>query len=463
MIIFLIAFLALLFSPLSIEDVSISIVLIGLFIVLGQTFITYLYNKRFDFAPMFLFLYLYLLISYVLKYILVLYDQSLIWGVDHNIFYAASVLSDIAPRFYELAPGLICFCAAIALSAPRKNIAKPPHRTTKSDLARLAIICYGLVIIRFIGHIFFNIGMPLEVGTGLPGPILALYEYIVGVATIVVLNLAFYYVWRSGHRNMTVIISIALAINIALSLYASQKGELVIQVFALFYYFVIHRMENRVKIKRSHIAYIVVFSIITLAIYPYINLYRFTYSRSGSIAQALYQTQEYASLKSDQDNNAVTLIFKRVAGIDKYYPAVTIGKQSEVPATVLLDNSMSLLLKEALLGSRADEIRRGIGSSQFAVFYLLGGVLGLVFFSILLGVIMRWVFELMFTKVITYRDTCIAYTPFLAYFYIKILLTGGNWSLIFNQFVIVAASVVFLERFAVSRGAPKQAPLPKIQ
>lgn len=461
-IVFLISLLLLLFSPLPIEDIMISILFIGLFIFFGQVFVSYLYNTKNNFAPMFLFLYLYLLISYIFKYALILYDQSLVWGVDLNLLVPITILSDIAPRFYEIALGLICFCGSIALSAPRKKLVKPIHRMKKSDTARLVFICYGLLVIRFVGYQYFNVGSPLDVGTGLPGPILALYEYLVGVATIVILNLAFYYVWQTGNRRMTIIISIAVAVNIVLSLYASQKGELVIQVFALFYYFVIHRLENGIKINRSHITYIAALSILTLLLYPYINLYRFASDRSESVVQAINQAQEYANLATDQEKNAVTLIFKRVAGIDKYYPAVTIGETHEVPTSALLDNSMSVLLKEAIYGIRANEIRRGIGSSQFALFYLLGGLFGLIFFSIVLGVIMRWVFELMFNKVITYRDTCIAYTPFLAYFYIRILLSGGNWSLLFNQFIIVALSVVFLEKFAVSRGDPKHVLLQKI-
>ena len=400
----------------------------------------------------------YIWVAYVLKFSLVLFEPELALGLGYSPSDAQSYFRLAVPRFLVLSPALMLFVIGLWFGPVMKTDLMDENTrvpgTVNFGFFYLSIL--GILILKLVGQVFFDVGSPIRFGHGLPPLILALYELVVQDAIIVLLNVLFFTLLYLRLKRGIIIASAALVANVILALSAGWKSAMVLQALTLAYLF--FELRNRVstKAKRRILIFSALFVGLMLVVYPYVNYYRFASSQGVDIQTAISKARKSVETDGRREQGSDSFgILDRIGGIGTYISIIGMGENKNFPLTSLWGNDFGNMVKYELYGAAADDVMVQFSATQFAALFLVGGWAGLYVGSFLMGMFFRIITSLLANRAFKYATTFHAYLPLLCFSWLSFLMGGGKLGIILKELLVVVVSAMILERLVFRK---KQAP-----
>ncbi|MFK5950445.1 MAG: hypothetical protein QM500_16950 [Methylococcales bacterium] len=394
----------------------------------------------------------YVWLAFPFKLMLALYDPMTLW-VSHSFFAPQEVSKEIAGAFIALFPGLLFLFVGFYIInfkfSPRKQ-----YSILKIQHIKFISIIVSLMILRVLIQLFLDIGVPGLKPKPIPIPFaVGTLELLTRPVLLALVNVYFYYVIRFNDKKWIKVALLLCLINIALGLRVGYKSELVLQVLLLMYYL----FEVFPYISKANKRFMSVFTasllVAMIVLYPLVNHYR-SYLLSGKdISEAV----ESAQVRTEKETSNVALSFlNRINGIGAFYAAKKLGEGEEYTISALFNDDVMDLIKYKLYGSAKDKAVTAFGTTQFSVFYLIGGGLFLSVCCLLIGIIIRYTSS--FIQIILFKSkyTFNAYLPLLCILWVKLLSSGGNLMLYIKELVLVIVCLMLIERFTLTTSQSKE-------
>jgi len=301
------------------------------------------------------------------------------------------------------------------------------------------------MILRLFNQIFLDIGLPGVIPKAIPIPYaIGVLELLSRPVLMVLVNLYFFYVIRLSDNKAIWIALSFLLINIVLGLRVGYKSELVIQGLLLIYYL----FETLKYMSQNNRRFMKIFTVSLIALmvvlYPLINHYRSYILQGKNLSEAI----ESAQIKTDSQSNSFALSFlNRINGIGAFYAATKLGEGRDFSVNSIFNDDAMELIKEKLYGSEKNKAVTAFGTTQFSVFYLIGGSFFLAVCSFITGWLLRLGSIFLKFKVFKSKYTFQAYLPLLCIFWVKLLASGGSLMLYMKELLLVVIFLVLLERY----------------
>ena len=392
---------------------------------------------------MFALLVVYLWVAFPGKFVFMVAAPEMSWVSGPDFFGAAAVLRELPTAWVQVLPGLVAlligFVFAFTARLKKDDAAAVVPRTLGFSMAIL-----GILVLRVFCQKYLAIGLPGVRPFPLPVPYLVGFLALVtGPVLLAVTNLFFYAALRCRNWTATTIAACFIVTNVYLALRVGYKTELVFEALLLGYFlFAAKQFLSGTQYR--------LFGLITAAallsavmIYPFINYYR-SYLLSGyDVGKAIESAQ-----KANERNSAplgVDLL-NRVNGIDAFYVATKLGAKSDFSLQSLVNSDVMDLFMKRLYGNKKDDAVTAFGATQYASFYLIGGVGGLVAGCLMIGCAIRWWAYCLMRYIFKYPDTFTAYLPLYVIVWVKMLSAGGLGFLYAKEMLLVVASLVLFER-----------------
>lgn len=419
-----------------------------MFIVLAFTNFYGFYALKSDKPALLIFilLCLYVWIAFPLKLMFVVADPTISW-LSYSFFAPDVIKKELPNAFVRVFPGLLLLFVGFYLFHSKS---KPNHKINNVRINHILFISaiIGLMALRVFNQLVLNLGVPGVKPNVIDIPfITGILELLSRPVLMALVNMYLYYVLRLRYKKGIWIAFLLAVVNIILGLRVGYKSELVLQVILLVYYFYelspYLSKTNRKIIPLS----IFILSAFAIVIYPLVNNYRFYLLSGSDVASAIERSQT----QSEIDHDSVALSFlNRVNGVDVFYAATKLGEGGEFGLESLLNRDVMELMKESLYGDDKDEAITAFGTTQFSVFYLVGGVVFLSISCFIIGWVIRWCSVYLRTKVFKLNYTYHAYLPLFCILCVKLLSSGGNILLYVKEMFLVVLCMVFMEKYGTS-------------
>lgn len=424
-----------------VEGVTISI----MFILLALSHFYGFYALKNDKPVLLIFMIfcLYVWIAFPIKLMLAVYDPMTTW-LSYSFFSPATVKNDLPGAFMNIFPGLLLlFTGFYFLHGKNRQIDK--YNSMRINHVFFITLIIGLMALRLFNQLVLNIGLPGVKPNSISIPLVTgVLELLSRPVLMASVNLYLYYVLRlSDKKGIWIALLLAIA-NIVLGLRVGYKSELVLQGLLLIYYF----FEVSPHLSKANRKFISLFTVLllvsTVVIYPLVNNYR-SYLLSGKDFSAAIDS---AQKRSETQHSSFSLDFlNRINGIDAFYAATKLGQGREFGLGSLFNDNVMDLIKEKLYGSEKDKAVTAFGTTQFSVFYLVGGVGFLSLGCFITGWVIRWSSNYLRRKIFKLPFTFQAYLPLFCILWIKLLSSGGNMELYIKELILVIVCLAFMERY----------------
>ncbi|MCP5078880.1 MAG: hypothetical protein GY951_12600 [Psychromonas sp.] len=393
----------------------------------------------------------YLWLAYLFKLVMTINKPELLW-VSNHFFHENEVLNTITASFLTVYPGLISLLLGL-MFFHRRRVKENRADSYKINHIIITACIISLLALRLFNQLVFNIGVPgvIPVNLGIP-LVTGILELLTRPVLLVVVNFYFFSVLRLRDRRGLSIASLLVIANLLMGIRVGYKSELVIQGLLILYY--IFECRNYLSSARRKIVYLICISFITFTVllYPFVNHYR-QYLLSGKdFSEAVDSAQQRRAKTSDiQGESTLFKIFNRLNGVGAYYAATRLGKGRDFTMGSLMTGEVMDLIKEKLYGNRKDEAVTAFGTTQFSVFYLVGGVPLVAIGGFFLGWWIRAISNFMSNRLFRIPFTFEAYLPLYCFLCIKFLNAGGNMSLYLKELALVGGALYILERLCFKR------------
>jgi len=414
------------------------------FLLAANNYVGFIFLKR-DIAVSLIFslFCVYVWLAFPLKLVLALNDPLTLW-VSHSFFSPDDVRAEIAGSFITLFPGLFFLFIgfySLGFNIKRKqqfHIVKINHMTFMS-------VIVALMVLRVFNQLVLDIGIPGVKPQAISIPFaVGVLELLTRPVLFALVNLYFFYVVRMNDNKAMMVALVFLLINIVLGLRVGYKSELVLQGLLLIYYlFEVFKYMSKANRKFLSI-FTLSMLVIMIVVYPLVNNYR-SYLLSG---KDFSEAVESAKVRTDKENSSFALSFlNRINGIGAFYAASKLGEDEDFTIDALFNDEVMDLIKERLYGAEKDKAVTAFGTTQFSVFYLVGGGVFLAVCSLIIGWFIRWSSSVLRLKIFKSKYTFQAYLPLLCILWVKLLSSGGNLMLYLKELILVVICLVILERY----------------
>lgn len=391
----------------------------------------------------FLLFCLYVWIAFPIKLILTVYDPMTTW-LSYSFFSPDTVKKNLPGAFINIFPGLLLLFAGFYVLHRRiRHIDK--YNSMQINHVFFITIIIGLMALRLFNQLELNIGLPGVKPNVISIPLLTgVLELLSRSVLMALVNLYLYYVLRLSDKKGIWIALLLAIINIILGLRVGYKSELIFQSLLFIYYF----FEVSPYLSKANRKFVLLFTLVllisTIVIYPLVNNYR-DYLLSGKNFSAAIDS---AQAKAKKQNSSFALDFlNRINGIDAFYAATKLGQGREFGLDSLFNDNVMDLIKEKLYGAEKDNAVTAFGTTQFSVFYLVGGVGFLSLGSFIVGWVIRWSSNFLRQKVFRLSFTFQAYLPLFCILWVKLLSSGGDIELYIKELFLVILCLAFMERY----------------
>jgi len=390
----------------------------------------------------------YVWLAFPLKLMLALYDPMTLW-VSHSFFTPKEVTAEIAGAFIALSPGLIFLFIGLFL-VNIKFKSKQQASVVKIKHMKFISIIISLMVLRVLIQVFLDIGVPGVKPKPIPIPFaIGVLELLTRPVLLAVVNLYLYYVIRSNDKKWIKVALVLSLVNIVLGLRVGYKSELVLQVLLLAYY-LFEVLPYISKRNRKFMTLFLSGMFATMVIlYPLVNHYR-SYILSGeNLSEAVESAQK--RIEKEESNFALNFL-NRINGIGAFYAAKKLGEGEVYTIDAIFNEEVMDLIKFKLYGSNKDKAVTAFGTTQFSVFYLVGGGFFLAIACLIVGMFIRLSSSFIQMKVFNSSYTFNAYLPLLCILWVKLLSSGGNLSLYIKELLLVVLCMYLLERSSTVLG-----------
>lgn len=424
------------------EEKSVFVVTLALFSLISIFGLVGLREREHE-ALMFALLVVYLWVAFPGKFLFMVSAPQMSWVSGPDFFGSDAILRDLPAIWLQVLPGILAlllgFVAAFTARYKDDDAAAVVPRAIGFSLA-----IASLLVLRVFCQKFLAIGLPGVRPMPLPVPYLVgLLALLVGPVLLAASNLFFYSALRCRNWGATLIAGCFVILNVYLGLRVGYKTELVFEALLIGYFLFAAKRFLSARQYRVFGMFAIISLLAAMTIYPFINYYR-SYLLSGYDVSKAIEGAQKAQARSAAPMG-VELI-NRVNGIDAFYVATKLGANAEFGIDSLVNSDVMDLFMKRLYGTHKEDAITAFGATQYASFYLIGGVGGLVLGCFVVGGAIRWWAYFLTKYIFKFPDTFTAYLPLYVIVWVKMLSAGGLGLLYIKEMLLVVGSLVLFER-----------------
>lgn len=391
----------------------------------------------------FIILSAYMWIAFPFKLMLAVNNPLTTW-ITEMFFSHITIRNEIASSFINVFPGILMLFMGFCFLHGK---IRPVNKFNSMQINHVFIISVIILLmaLRVFNQLVLNIGIPGVKPNMISFPLITgILELLSRPVLMAFVNLYLFYVLRLNNKKGIFIALLLVIFNIIIGLRVGYKSELVLQGLLLVYYYLL-LFPYLSKFNSKLIMFFTAFMLVTtVVLYPLINDFRFYLLSGENISAAVLGAQ--ARYEDGNDSFFISFL-SRLNGIDVFYAATKFGQNVNFGLDSIFNNNVMELIKLELFADKSDDAITSFGTTQFSVFYLIGGGLMLSLCSFILGWIIRASANHLNKNIFKLDFTFQAYLPLLCIFWIKLISSGGNLTLYIKEFILVVISLIFMERF----------------
>lgn len=407
-----------------------------------------LLNSRYKkYEIYFRFIIYYLFFAFYVKF---LYLATSFDDIKSFKMFESEVIYQVAGQVYGYALLFLFAFMLVLFMAKGLRLDTKRKRIRISNVKAFLFISVSLVL-KIISHYYFMLGLPgVEPQNTIPGVsgILAFYSRL-GLFFVCNIYLIHAYLSQNNQaQRLQAALFVVAYILIDLSI--GVKFSLVYQATLLGCLLFVLWRRRVLNIKATMVALMSL--IFVLAIYKYINYYRFAmlYGLSGMDAVS------FAINNADAQSLSVfSEILNRITGVENLFAGIILGAQLPLPGIgALFSGEFADVFTESITGV-ADAVN-AVGASQATALYLVSGdnVLGFIFGAILIhavfGLLFNSLMKLGCRKILMFDEMDFS-EVFAAIFMFYFLFGSGNYIFYIKEIVVVFVSMLLFCIFARKR------------
>lgn len=375
----------------------------------------------------------YLWFGFVIKYGVLVNFSELSW-ISGFSFLGSFQPEDFLSGFSLSVVGILFLF--LGLSAPiRVTSVAPPYSVRLRGGAQFFLL--ALIALKFYLQLVLNIARPGVEAYSFPIPFVGGFlAFSIGFYLWAALNVWLFTALSNGDRWSSRLAIFACAVYACSDLLIGVKGSLVLQFALGVFYAVILGWRP----KRTSMLYFIVFIGVgvglSVFIFKYLNYYRYALNSGADFITALEVAQ---SLTSERDESGLIALLNRVNGLENLTAALRIGNSSVFSSTALFDTEIVDSFNTGLYS--AEEVATHFGLTQFGALYLVGGVPGLAFGGLFLGILAKSLYALFARWALPHPMLASAFSPLLAIWFMKLLFASGLMLLYMKEIAFLTAGM----------------------
>ncbi len=319
----------------------------------------------------------------------------------------------------------------------------------------IAVVFIALVLKYFL-KTEFDLGIRgvAPVYMGLPF-LSGFLTFVIDSGYLFVANMIVFLGLTQGRTRLLIVGFLIATINVLIDLRFGAKDTVIFQFAILLSYLVIawrgtpDKFSGFRRTFKTAVVALLLIGTSVIAGYKFVNYYRYALLNSDlSTTAAINFALENDSARSQ---SSFMEIYNRVTGLETFATLLELRRDIAFPtgAVAMVDGSVMRSFTSSILGGR--ESITAFAVTRFGQFYIAGGLIGLVFGSVFLGLLFCLI-QLLVLRLPVHHAMKTAFVPVLWILFANALLGGGDITLWAKEVAVVVGVFYVFSRLAASLG-----------
>lgn len=312
-------------------------------------------------------------------------------------------------------------------------------------------VMMALFGLKVFAQSFFNIGLAgvRQMDLGIPY-LTGIISLLTGPCIFMLVNITLFCALTLRKRSNIIIALLFVFMEVSLSLVAGYKHQLVFELAILLIYILIFKELIPVRVRQKLIIIFTLFGMILVVIYPYVNYYRYALLQN----HGLYESVQIALINGNASEKTFILEFlNRINGLENFLVALFYLEGKVNGISFLFSTEISSAFKVFIYGDRAPDALTAFGLTQFSALYLSMGIGGLIIGPFLFSFISVRLYNAVLTSKYLSPVIIKAFTPILAIFFVKVMLSGGGLLLFMKEFLVIVSGAFAMSYLFVKKSS----------